>query len=500
MNNIEQFKTEVDDIKKLLSELKSNVDISESEKKTRAEALKIQAESIKQKIQNEVNSLASKTDDESKKKKEEAETLLNSFNEIMNLYDSIIKEWNNTKTQQTPLPETESKWIFWNIKEWIWNQWSDVKSWDKWKSEPRKNTLRTLWFWLTWYAAYKWIKALWKKIFWKKEENDEENEEKESKKKKNNDEEEEEQEKSKKEKNNDGKKEEKKSFRDKWYWKITKWSLISSATWWGLYYLGKRFNLWWDKDNETKNKETQSTNEVQERSSETTQTQHQEKDESQNTTKQWKIDYSKVDNRWFTPWDYPFKHITQPFKWIKSYRVDNIKIKPLLWFADLARSWSEWEMTTLKVKDLTPKFSTKTAWYKKNNPCNVSPFKGDIWRTSSSKVADWQNHAQYSSMEDWLASFMKLMRTPTYRNKSIQWMNCSWMQWIYKANEPDSLKALRITWITHASEALKVDPLTRLNTDDKETMMAFAQQTAINESWSYFDRATLERAYKKAFG
>ena len=79
-------------------------------------------------------------------------------------------------------------------------------------------------------------------------------------------------------------------------------------------------------------------------------------------------------------------------------------------------------------------------------------------------------------------------------------MNCSWMQWIYKANEPDSLKALRIMWITHASEALKVDPLTRLNTDDKETMMAFAQQTAINESWSYFDRATLERAYKKAFG
>ena len=28
--------------------------------------------------------------------------------------------------------------------------------------------------------------------------------------------------------------------------------------------------------------------------------------------------------------------------------------------------------------------------------------------------------------------------------------------------------------------------------------MAFTQQTAINESWSYFDRATLERAYKKA--
>jgi hypothetical protein len=74
------------------------------------------------------------------------------------------------------------------------------------------------------------------------------------------------------------------------------------------------------------------------------------------------------------------------------------------------------------------------------------------------------------------------------------------MQWIYKENEPDSLKALRITWITHACENLHVSPFDRLNTDDKETMMAFAQQTAINESWSYFDRATLERAYKRAFG
>jgi hypothetical protein len=30
-------------------------------------------------------------------------------------------------------------------------------------------------------------------------------------------------------------------------------------------------------------------------------------------------------------------------------------------------------------------------------------------------------------------------------------------------------------------------------------MMAFTQQTAINETWTHFDRATLERAYEKAF-
>jgi hypothetical protein len=109
-------------------------------------------------------------------------------------------------------------------------------------------------------------------------------------------------------------------------------------------------------------------------------------------------------------------------------------------------------------------------------------------------------------MEDWLASFMKLMREGKdrkweymYRNKSIQWINCSWMQWVYSQNEPDSLKALRIIRITRACSNLQVSPFTRLNTDDKETMMAFTQQTAINESWSHFDRATLERAYEKAF-
>ena len=213
-----------------------------------------------------------------------------------------------------------------------------------------------------------------------------------------------------------------------------------------------------------------------------------------------KIDTSKVDTRWFTPWPYPFKHITTPYKWIMAYRVDNIRLNPLIWFNQLSLTWTEWNLTTLKVKDQKLHFnSTKTAWYKKNNPCNVSPFQGDVWRISSSRVADWQNHSKYKSMEDWLASFMRLMRQNRYRNKSIQWINCSWMQWIYKQNEPDSLKALRITWITRACNNLHVSPFERLNTDDKETMMAFTQQTAINESWSYFDRATLERAYKKAF-
>lgn len=212
------------------------------------------------------------------------------------------------------------------------------------------------------------------------------------------------------------------------------------------------------------------------------------------------IDTKKVDTRWFTPWLYPFAHITYPYKWIQQYRVDNVAIEPKIWFPQLALKWDEGDLVNLKVKNQTLRFANKNAiWVKKNNPCNVSPYKWDIWRTGSSTVADGQNHGRYESMEDWLASFMKLMRQPRYRNKSIQWINCSWMQWIYKENEPDSLKALRVIWITHASENLNVSPFDRLNTDDKETMMAFAQQTAIRETGSYFDRATLERAYNRAF-
>lgn len=229
-----------------------------------------------------------------------------------------------------------------------------------------------------------------------------------------------------------------------------------------------------------------------------TQTQTNQNETPWNYTNQ-RPDYSDVDTSGFTPWDKPFAHITDPYKWISSYRVDNIKLKPLIWFSQLSLKWTEWPLTTLQVKDEQERLVQWTAWYNKKNPCNVSPFEWDVWRTSASKVADWQNHSQYESMEAWLASFMRLMRQPRYRNKSIQWINCSWMQWIYKESEPDSLKALRITRITHACENLNISPFARLNTDNKETMMAFTQQTAIRETGCHFNRNTLEKAYKLAF-
>lgn len=224
---------------------------------------------------------------------------------------------------------------------------------------------------------------------------------------------------------------------------------------------------------------------------------NQNNNKTNNTSQQ--PDISAVDTSGFTPWEKPFAHIKTPYKWISAYRVDNIKLKPLIWFSQLSLKWTEGPLSTLKVKNIQEKLVQGTAWYNKKNPCNVSPFEWDVWRTSASKVADWQNHSQYESMEAWLASFMRLMRQPRYRNKSIQWINCSWMQWIYKESEPDSLKALRITRITHACENLNISPFARLNTDDKETMMAFTQQTAIRETWCHFSKDTLEKAYKLAF-
>jgi len=215
----------------------------------------------------------------------------------------------------------------------------------------------------------------------------------------------------------------------------------------------------------------------------------------------------KVDKSEFSKGRYPFQWIP-PYKGISAYRVDNVKIEPRIWFSQLSEK-SEKESSesiTLTVKKETERYTnTNAAWYKKNNPCNVSPFKGDIGRLWSSAVADWQNHAQYETMEDGLASFMRLMRTERYNNKSVRWRNCSGMQWIYNPNEDKSLKALRIIWITHICEYLDVppdftmSPVKRINTDDPETMMAFTQAVAIRESGCHFSRATLERAYYKAF-
>ena len=69
MGNIEQLKTETKKIETDLKALKDNVSISDADKKKEEEKLKLQAETTKQKVQSEIDSLKDKTDDVSKKRK-----------------------------------------------------------------------------------------------------------------------------------------------------------------------------------------------------------------------------------------------------------------------------------------------------------------------------------------------------------------------------------------------------------------------------------------------
>jgi len=179
VNKIEQLRLEVDEIKNLLNELKNNVSISEVEKKNQAEMIKNRAEGTKQKIQNEINLLEGKTDDESMKKKDEAETLLKSFTDITNLYNSIINSENTTSSEKQP--ETNGKNIFWKAWDWIKEQWSDIWDKEKWKTEWWKNILRSTWFIWAVALSYKWIKKL---FWWWEDEEYEENEEDDEKKEK----------------------------------------------------------------------------------------------------------------------------------------------------------------------------------------------------------------------------------------------------------------------------------------------------------------------------
>lgn len=249
MGNIEQLKTETKKIETDLKALKDNVSISDADKKKEEEKLKLQAETTKQKVQSEIDSLKDKTDDVSKKKKEEVETLLNSLDEVLSLESSVKNEkvessqkkadWNETLqedenkekkdwwTESSKQNSDEEKSVWWKTKDRVWEQWDDVWDKEKRKEEWWKNLLRTAWFVATgvWAVAlaYKWVKKLWNRAFWDKDEeewdeNEDENTEQKSKKK-------------------NKKKSDWESFWDWTIWKTIKtvWSVLAVWSW--AYYL-----------------------------------------------------------------------------------------------------------------------------------------------------------------------------------------------------------------------------------------------------------------------
>lgn len=193
MANIEELRKEVDEIKIWLEKLKSFLStISETERQEKVEEFNVKIEKTREKIQSEINSLSSKTDDDSKMKKEESEALLNSLNETVWLYSSIVnpnegtwgsqmlEQSQSTLQQQNKNIFDKTKDTYIKTKDWIRDQRYDVWDKGKWKTEWWKNLLRTAWIALTWVwavsLAYKWIKKLWNWGFWKEKTGDKEKE------------------------------------------------------------------------------------------------------------------------------------------------------------------------------------------------------------------------------------------------------------------------------------------------------------------------------------
>lgn len=229
----------------------------------------------------------------------------------------------------------------------------------------------------------------------------------------------------------------------------------------------------------------------------------------------------QYDWRGFVKWNHPFADIINPYQWIASYSIKNeplSRILPDLSYKDLEKSWLEWPTKKLTVKNFSEdKIPSDTIWFKVNNPCDVSCSEDSvhaIWFLKRYWIKAWdgQRLAEYKDPICWLASHMKMVRdfksrgNYLYRNRSIQWINCNGFQWFYNPKEDKSLKALRLIRISDACNKIneisnqKIQWNDRIDTMDKETLMAFTQITAQIETWCEFTKDTLEKAYKLAFG
>ena len=231
---VEQLQSEVSDLEKLLNELKTKT-FSDAEREKKEKDAKSKAE----KLQWQIDALSKQEwiDPKLAEEKEKAKVLLESYEKTLGLKSSIKEkpsEWSKTDKKETtdttqtqtqpeeqnPGETAEEKWFFWKAWDWIWEQWSDVRSGEKRKEQPWKNILRTVGFWVTWYAIYKWVKKLWNRAFWKKKKDEESESESSSESS------------SKKDT-----KEEEKSFWDKPVWKFIKWVWAVLWVWTGVYYV-----------------------------------------------------------------------------------------------------------------------------------------------------------------------------------------------------------------------------------------------------------------------
>ena len=227
---IEELKEEYDKIKEDLNAIKQDTSKNPTDKQKEADVLKQKAEAKKQEIDNEISRVEQATDAtaaEKQKVNEIKDTLNTTTTDIDTLYNDIAgKTTPDSPTQpatsDSPTqPTTDDKNFFEKSKNWIWNQWNDIRDGEKWKSDWWKNLLRTVWFVATWVwavaLAYKWVKKLWNWAFWKKKEDDKEEGKAEDTKEKESG--------------------EKKTFWDRPVWKFLKWTAAVLSVWTWAYYL-----------------------------------------------------------------------------------------------------------------------------------------------------------------------------------------------------------------------------------------------------------------------
>ena len=196
-------------------------------------------------------------------------------------------------------------------------------------------------------------------------------------------------------------------------------------------------------------------------------------------------------------------NVTKPFKGIKAYTIGlNTKViltKEDLWKKDTG------DPQTIKTKSSLIGEQTRlgkgTIAARHNNPCNISPRKGDFGHIGSSAAADGQNHAAYRTVVDGLASTMKLY-VEKYNHKSIRTVNNGFQGFLesarkkYSEEDWKALENLRLRWITSISKSLGISPFVKLELNDKETMFSFLAAVAKHESGSTLGRGDLEAAWK----
>ena len=206
-----------DEIRSSLEDLSKVVEAQEKEKRQKEIAKKL--DELKKQID-----AFSTTDDVEKWKlttlKSDVDQLSTDLKkietELQNLKEWVLadkKDATTTPSKTTTEAKAKNeKWFRWKSKDFVKEQWSDVWSGEKWKEEPWKNLLRTVWFVWTGAAVVAWAVSLWNWAFGSK------------KKKKDGD-------------WDSSEKKEKKSFWDTTTWKVIKTTGTILWVGTGVYYL-----------------------------------------------------------------------------------------------------------------------------------------------------------------------------------------------------------------------------------------------------------------------